>query len=637
MHEVRSSKKVVSTKKRRKLHHVINGEMIRKYRRVSKVSQKTGFSRKSLSNINGKTFNDIKEKRKSLSKQIEDKVVDFFNREDNSRTQPGKADAKRTERGTEQTKVLTDYLKNLHDKFSAENHNIQVSLTTFSRLRPKNILLTSFISRNTCQCLHHQNMALKVKAMRKAGVRISENPENLIHHPELDEICSDALPDPFTYSVWKKVDIGNGKMKMKVVEETKPLSVFTTEMQKQVNDFAQHVSRVREQYQQVRLLKDNLKQNEMIVQMDFTENFSCRSLEEVQSAYWNQSMVTLHPIVAYHKHEGDLKHTSFVVVSDEMSHSASSVCAFLDEIIPKLKEIVPSLEKIHYWTDSPSSQYRNKFIFHSLLMHKTAYGVEARWNYFEAGHGKGPCDGLGGTTKRLADQAIKQGKVVIQDANDFYNWASQSSKGIKFVYVSQDTTKAKQAEFSGLVLKPVKGTMKLHAVGVDASQNTTRLMTRSTSCYCNVCNQGSFCDTWDKHQMEYIQAAEVEPNEASTSRLNDVEEPVEVENVSASTGSTDVREPEVNYELGDFVAAIYEKKWYIGQIEEKDTKDNDVLINFMTSAKNNFKWPAKPDRLWLDVSDILCKIAKPTSCGKSNRTFKISESDRVMLMSSIDG
>lgn len=33
--------------------------------------------------------------------------------------------------------------------------------------------------------------------------------------------------------------------------------------------------------------------------------------------------------------------------------------------------------------------------------------MRARWNYFEVGHGKGPSDGLGGTTKRMADKAVR--------------------------------------------------------------------------------------------------------------------------------------------------------------------------------------------------------------------------------------
>jgi hypothetical protein len=40
-----------------------------------------------------------------------------------------------------------------------------------------------------------------------------------------------------------------------------------------------------------------------IVQMDFAENFSCCSADEVQSAYWNSSAVTLHPVVVYFKNE----------------------------------------------------------------------------------------------------------------------------------------------------------------------------------------------------------------------------------------------------------------------------------------------------------------------------------------------
>ena len=69
----------------------------------------------------------------------------------NSRAQPGKADAKKVETGEKmQTRVLTDYIKNLYDKYMSENPDADISMSTFQRLRPNNILLTSFISRNTC-------------------------------------------------------------------------------------------------------------------------------------------------------------------------------------------------------------------------------------------------------------------------------------------------------------------------------------------------------------------------------------------------------------------------------------------------------------------------------------------------------
>jgi hypothetical protein len=64
-------------------------------------------------------------------------------------------------------------------------------------------------------------------------------------------------------------------------------------------------------------------------------------MEEVQSAYWNQSMVTVHPVVAYFKKEENnqlvLKHKSFAFISDELSHTASAVDAFIKNLIPMLQ------------------------------------------------------------------------------------------------------------------------------------------------------------------------------------------------------------------------------------------------------------------------------------------------------------
>jgi hypothetical protein len=89
-------------------------------------------------------------------------------------------------------------------------------------------------------------------------------------------------------------------------------------------------------------------------------------MEEVQSAYWNQSMVTVHPVVAYFKKEENnqlvLKHKSFAFISDELSHTASAVYAFIKNLIPMLQEMVLMMSCIYYATDSPTSQYRNTYI-----------------------------------------------------------------------------------------------------------------------------------------------------------------------------------------------------------------------------------------------------------------------------------
>ena len=85
------------------------------------------------------------------------------------------------------------------------------------------------------------------------------------------------------------------------------------------------------------LLKENLPAHEIILQMDFADNFACRSLDEVQTAYWNQTSVTLHPVVSHNREWDKLKHKFFVIISDETHHYASTVCAFIDAINTKLQ------------------------------------------------------------------------------------------------------------------------------------------------------------------------------------------------------------------------------------------------------------------------------------------------------------
>ena len=101
------------------------------------------------------------------------------------------------------------------------------------------------------------------------------------------------------------------------------------------------------------------------------------------------AMVTFHPVVIYYKDENrEMQHKSFVFVSDELSHNSTAVLAILEKLTTEIKSVVPEMKFIHYWTDSPTSHYRNKTIFATVANHGAEFGVPVSWNYFEAGHGK---------------------------------------------------------------------------------------------------------------------------------------------------------------------------------------------------------------------------------------------------------
>ena len=133
-------------------------------------------------------------------------------------------------------------------------------------------------------------------------------------------------------------------MVTKIVDMHMMKEEFVTHVTTQVEEFSEHVSRIRIEYQEMKCLKDSLPPNHCIVHMDFSENYSCKSVEEIQSAYWNQTGFTLHPAVIYYRtaQPEELKHKSVVFVSDKMAHSSTTVLTITDKLIPEVKLMNPA-------------------------------------------------------------------------------------------------------------------------------------------------------------------------------------------------------------------------------------------------------------------------------------------------------
>ena len=155
----------------------------------------------------------------------------------------------------------------------------------------------------------------------------------------------------------------------------------------------------------MRQLRESLQpKTEFTIQMDYSENYSCMYQDEISAVYYDKHQITIHPMVVYYIDEsGNQQHFSRVGVTKEKSHTIATTLAFLKEIQPKLKEKLPDLQTVHYITDSPSSQYRNKSAAALLANHHIMFGTTSTWHWLEAGHGKGPCDGIGGSVKKMAE------------------------------------------------------------------------------------------------------------------------------------------------------------------------------------------------------------------------------------------
>ncbi|KAK3610439.1 hypothetical protein CHS0354_016616 [Potamilus streckersoni] len=136
-------------------------------------------------------------------------------------------------------------------------------------------------------------MALKLKAMRSLGLNLPKSPDAFIKEQDTNEKVKETLetglPDMVKYTQWKKVVEGQ-KSRWKEVDEAVAKTDFIHLMDSQTSEFRNHVKRGKVQYQEIRNLRENLPENEVMLWMDFAENFVCTSVEAVQSLYWNQAM-----------------------------------------------------------------------------------------------------------------------------------------------------------------------------------------------------------------------------------------------------------------------------------------------------------------------------------------------------------
>ena len=76
--------------------------------------------------------------------------------------------------------------------------------------------------------------------------------------------------------------------------------------------------------------------------------------------------------------------------------------------------------------------------FANLCCHDQDFGMLAEWHFFATSHGKGPCDGVGGTVKRLAARASLQRpyKDQILTPHQLFEFGSAAIPTVNFHFTS---------------------------------------------------------------------------------------------------------------------------------------------------------------------------------------------------------
>ncbi|CAH0397048.1 unnamed protein product [Chilo suppressalis] len=170
----------------------------------------------------------------------------------------------------------------------------------------------------------------------------------------------------------------------------------------------------------VQTIKQRLTPEDELLHIDFSENYNCKYAEEIQSAHFGGSKIqlSLHTAVYYSTQSEPPNNytasTSFCTVSENIRHDPVLICVHLHALINRIRQLSPNLKNLHILSDGPSTQYRNKSMFHLIATYlsKVLSVNSITWHYSERGHGKGAPDGVGGCIKRICDSCVARGQDV---------------------------------------------------------------------------------------------------------------------------------------------------------------------------------------------------------------------------------
>lgn len=372
---------------------------------------------------------------------------------------------------------------------------------------------------------------------------------------------------------------------------------FTDQLVKMLKELCSHHYIAKAQAEFFKSCKSNLKIDECLVTLDFAENLKLTIQHEVQGNYFgngDDKYVTLHPFVLYYKNvsqeeNGLLEHKSYCVLSDAMSHDSTAVYAFLSRLLVEIKEFLPGVRSVKYFSDGAASQYKNRFNMGNLSKHYSDFGIQAEWHFFASCHGKGANDGIGGTIKRMArTESLKREFVnQILCVDSLFNFLKNTATKIECLLVKQLDIERVASEvnlndrFS--LCSPLHGIRSNHCFSVKSQGVITAKKISSLT---------SITPPHD-HVVLPLRLARVEYNSISTK---------------------------------DWVACCYGGNWWLAMVESKDENKKTFYLDFLHphGPATSFKWPARKDKLIVSVNEIVMVVPEPRKRTKSSRNLEMT-------------
>ena len=463
---------------------------------LAKKAQDLKSSKGIFPDIEAKCYNN-------LDPIVFEKVQLFYEKDEISRILPGMNETltvkRNGERVKEQKRLILFDLRETYSLFKCENEKLSIGFSTFAKLRPKYCVLAGASgTHSVCICTIHQNAKLMLQAINieklSSGLRqpisdykdclklmTCENPSSKCHLSECDKCPSiDVLKDKLLnlldinhiesveYSYWTSTD----RSTLSTVS-TDALD-FLNELCHQLEILKPHSFIAKQQSSFMSEKLNNLRENEVIVKFDFSQNYAYTCQNASQAFHFNNDQCTVFPVVYHYYQESELKYRSCIFLSSSLKHDTAAVYTVQSILIPEILKKVKKVKKIIYMTDGAKQHFKNKYQMANLLNHEKDFGIKAEWHFSATAHGKSSYDGIGAIFKREARRfsLIAKPAEAILSHEKLYKWAKNHFENIDIYSFSESDHNKMRRKLNKRFqdAEPVKGILKNHSFYVMKNQ-----------------------------------------------------------------------------------------------------------------------------------------------------------------------
>ena len=219
---------------------------------------------------------------------------------------------------------------------------------------------------------------------------------------------------------------------------------FASDLLVNLKALREHTERMISQYQQIKEIKKIVSddsQKTLCIHVNWSQNGNLFQARQEKGAYYHELhelQVSINTVVAYMS----TNVSSHCTISDAKSHKAPAVWASLEKILGSFD--LDRLQVLYIITDSPTSQYCNKYNAYLTKKFAIQHNLTIIWVFTESGHGKVPMNGVGASIKNEIDNAIAfNPNSVITCASELWEFLPKDNKQIS-MYSEEDVQRYKE-------------------------------------------------------------------------------------------------------------------------------------------------------------------------------------------------